>query len=370
MDLFLSISATGSIVLSSILALGLSADTKGFTKRTPSGPDAMGIIVYFIGCLAGWGLTLLAAWLAAGRGGFVWFLTPAPAACILLLFVAAALAFLSVMALGASLENSRKHRTLYGYLGALALPLAANAFVLYLAWADPAGLAASTLMRLLAIPFGLVAAGSLITAVVLYVRAQGKAAQRQAVALQREREQIAQNEAEAIERDARHRAELEALPDDTPLTVFVTHLFIDKSERHHRLVLERIGGLADLAARFDRELEHPEPLQREYLLNYFRMADALDPGVAAALRPAIARCFDKLGEDLDRAAGAGQAESVRHVFGMTKGLLLSAAKFGEPRFESQARRLRGVLERWPTESKVDAMKALDQYLAGQVVSPD
>jgi hypothetical protein len=285
-----------------------------------------------------------------------------------LLLITAGLAFISVLGLGASLEHDLKRRSLYGHLGALILPVSANAFVAFLAWSRPEFLAGSPVPRIVAIPFGLVAVGSLVTAGVIYVRAQGKAAERIARQIEENEQQQALNQADAIERDATHRAELDELADDTPLTTFVTHLFIDKSEAHHRLALARIGGLPDLAARFDAELRaNPDPLAREYLLNYFEMAEPVDPGVLDALRPTIAWCFEQLAGDFEQALAQGRTEEVRHVGGMPMGLLLAARKFGQPRFVGGAARLRAVLKAWPESAGAEAVRALDDYLAEPTV---
>lgn len=364
-DLLLTILASAALVASTIVTFALGAGTKWFTMRTPSGPDSMGIIVFFFGQLLAWGLTLIGAWLTTGRGGFVWLIAPAPAAGIVLFFLIAALAFVGVLAMGASLSNNLKRRTLYGWLGAFLLPVATNAFIEFLALADPAMLAKSLVLRIAAIPFGLIAAAAAITAIVLLFKSQARSADRLRREIEASRARDEQYRVEAIEREAAHKAELEALPDQTPLTVFVTHLFIDKSAAHQRLALARIASLPDLADRFTRELEHPEPLQREYLLNYFRMADALPAPLTESLRPVIARCFVRLAEDFDRAAAEGRAATTPHIRGMTLGLLHSAAKFAPTRFEDGARVLRDAATRLPDNLGAGAAELLDNYLAGQ-----
>jgi len=283
------------------------------------------------------------------------------------LLITAPLAFLSVMGLGLSMERNLERRWLFGWLGAVLPPVYANLFVGLLAWGDPAWLAGSLVPRIAGTPLLIAAAGSLVTAGVLWVRDQGEAAARLANAGDQEREQEERNRVGAIKRDAGHKAELDAMPDDAPLATFVTHLFIDKSEAHHGLALARIAGLPDLAARFDRELENPDPLQREYLLNYFRVAQAVDPAVLAALRPTIARCFERLTRDVAAARTEGNGDQVRHPYGMPLGLLLSAARWPEPRFEAQSRALRDELAKWETEATTRAIARIDEYLAGKSI---
>jgi len=70
MDLTLSIIATIAVGFSLFTVVALVGGTKGFTMRVPSGPDAMGIIIFFILNLLGWILTLVAArgWWLGGAG--------------------------------------------------------------------------------------------------------------------------------------------------------------------------------------------------------------------------------------------------------------------------------------------------------------
>lgn len=368
MDLTLSILATVLLVASTVTVVGNAAGTKGFTMKMPGGPDAMGVVVFFIFNLLGWILTLIASWFVAGRGGFVWFVNPPAMAGLFLTFIAVALAFLSVMGLGVSLERKTSVRWLPGWAAAGVLPIWTNSLLAYLAWGDPEALRTSMTPRIVGVPLAVLAVCSFGLGAVLWIIHQGKVAQRLARSDQQRREQEDRNRVEAAERDVRHKAELDALPDSAPLTTFVTHLFIDKSDAHHPLAMARIASLPDLAARFDEELKHPDPLQREYLLNYFRVADPLDPALLEALRPAISRCFGHLTSDLAAARTGDTAGEVRHPYGMPLGLLLSAQRFPGPRFEAEARALRAELVAWETDPTTRAVERVDEYLAGQPVN--
>lgn len=366
MDTALSIIATLALLASLAGPLIMAAGTKGFTIRVPSGPDAMGIVVFFILSVAHWLATLLGAILVACRGVFAWIATPAGAAAILLAFATIALGVLSFLAMIASLER-KPWRTPAGWAGAFALPAAWSFYLLILAWFDP-GMASRDLWpRLVGAPFALAAVASIILVLWITMKRQAAAADRLAKARAESDARDEQNRLDAIARDAQHKAELDALPDDAPLTTFITHLFIDKSDAHHALALARIASLPDLAPRFARELTHPDPLQREYLLNYFRVAPALDPALVESLRPHIDACFTRLADDFDAAARDNRADQVRHVRGMTLGLLLSAQRFNT-RFNDGAQRLRDALDRWPAHSRQEALDLVDRYLAGEQIS--
>ena len=69
--MFISILATIALLASTVAACLNAAASKGFTLRTPSGPDAMGIVVFFIFSLHGCVLMLVAAVLVASLGALV-----------------------------------------------------------------------------------------------------------------------------------------------------------------------------------------------------------------------------------------------------------------------------------------------------------
>lgn len=368
MDLTLSILTTVLLIGSTVTVIGNTAGTKGYTMKMPGGPDAMGIIVFFIFNLLGWILTLVASWLVAARGAFNWFVSPPAMAGFLMVFILIALGFISMMGIGVSMERKTKVRWLPGWAGGALLPVWANVFLLALAWNDPPALLDATWPLVAGFPLAVIAGAALVFGAVLWLVQQGKAAERLAKHDQERRAQEARNRVESAERDVRHKAELDALPDDAPLTTFVTHLFIDRSDAHHPLAMKRIASLPNLAARFDEELRHPDPLQREYLLNYFRVTPSHDPALLEALRPTIARCFTHLTSDLAAARARNEKEQVAHPYGMPLGLLLSAQRFPGPRFEAEARALRAELVAWETDSTSRAVERVDEYLAGQPVN--
>ena len=146
--------------------------------------------------------------------------------------------------------------------------------------------------------------------------------------------------------------------------MFLTHLFIDKSEEHHRKAVERIRALPDLTERMAARLEHPEPLQREYVLNFVKMAGTPDPAWEPLVRQAIVRlAADYRAEAKDLSLGR-----ITHVKGLSWGALLAAQTFGPKRFEAEVRELREAVVEWPNEDpRNDALEVIDLYLAGKPV---
>lgn len=355
--------ATLALIVSTGIVVILSAGTHGFTRRTPPGPDAMGIVAFFLACLIGWGLTLVAAMLVAGGGGFGWMMGSAAGAVLLLVVVIAGLAFLGVLSVGVSLENRLRSRTLIGWLGGAAVPLATNIYLLALAWADPEAVAEAAWPRLGAAGLGLATTGAVVIAGVLFARAQARAAEQLAGRAAEDRRMQEECLRDRERRNREHLAALEALPDDAPLRAFLTHLFIDKTPEHHALAIARIGALPGLGERLGAALADPDPMEREYALNFLRMGDAVEPGLAEAVSRAVAGAFDLLAADITReAASPGRSDRLR-VLGLTRGLLLSAERL-PGRFEDGARALRDALAGVAGESAARAITLVDRYLEG------
>ncbi len=171
-------------------------------------------------------------------------------------------------------------------------------------------------------------------------------------------------QAENAAREAKQAAELAALPDDAPLEVFLTHLFIDKSEAHHAKAVERIRALPGLTERMAAHLENPEPLQREHVLNFVKMAGTPNPAWEPLVRQALVRlAADYRAEAKDLSLGR-----ITHVKGLSWGALLAAQTFGPKRFEPEVRDLREAVALWPNEDpRNDALEVIDLYLAGKPV---
>lgn len=352
---------TAALGLAVLLTFALALTTKLFTLRPPGGPDAMGLVVVFFLPVAAWVLVLVAALACVGHGGFDWVSRSPGIPTLAVVATVVGLGILSTAAAMFSLEVRYASRTVLGLAGGLVLPLAVVAFLGALLWSEPAPVAAArwprpagaTLAGLAALAF---AGGLVFLAMESAEKARVVEEQRRADA---DRETRNRQEMDALH--AKQAAELAALSDDTPIEVFLTHLFIDKTEEHHRLALERIRALPDLTARLAARLEHPEPLKREHVLNFIAMGGTPEPGWEPLVRQAILRlAADYRAEARDLSIGR-----INHVKGLAWGALLAAESFGPKRFEAEARELRAAVALWPNEGpRADALAVIDLYLEG------
>ncbi len=352
---------TAALGLAVLLTFALALTTKLFTLRPPSGPDAMGLIVVLFLPVAAWVLVLVAALAGVGHGAFDWVSRSPGIPTLAVVATAVGLGILSTAAAMFSLEVRYASRTAIGLAGGLLLPLAVAAFLGALLWSDPASAAAARWTR----PAGAVLAGLAALAfaggfVLLLLQSAEKARVfEEARRADADWETRNRQEMEALH--ARQAAELAALPDDAPIEEFLAHLFIDKSEEHHRKALERIRALPGLTARLAARLEHPNALEREHVLNFVAMAGTPDP----AWEPLVRRSILRLADDY-RAEATGPATGrIGHVKGLAWGALLAAERFAPTRFEAEARVLREAVALWPDEEpRRSALGVVDLYLAG------
>lgn len=353
---------TAALGCAVLLTLFLVLTTKAFTLRPPSGPDAMGLIVVFFLPVLAWLFVLAAALVCVARGGFDWVSRSAGIPALAVLATVVALGGLSVAAAVFSLEVRYSWRTIVGLAGGLLLPLLVVGLVGWLLWSAPETVAAARWLRPAGAVLGSIAVLAVCGGFVVLVRSSAESARRAEEGRRAEEAQWQEIQAENAAREARQAAELAALPDDAPLEVFLTHLFIDKSEEHHRKAVERIRALPNLTERLATRLEHPEPLQREYVLNFVKMAGTPDPAWEPLVRQAIVRlAADYRAEAKDLSLGR-----ITHVKGLSWGALLAAQTFGPKRFEAEARELRDAVSLWPNEEpRNDALEVIDLYLAGK-----
>lgn len=357
----LGITALGFALLLTFL---LALTTSFFTLRPPSGPDSMGLIVVFFIPAAAWLLVLLGALAGVGLGRFDWVSGSPGVPTLAVLGVVTGLGILSVAAAVFSLEVRYAFRTPAGLAGGFLLPLLVVGLVGFLLWSDPAALAGARWLRPTGAALGVLAALTFCVGFVLLVKSSAENARRVEAGRVADEARWAQMRAEDAKRAEGQDSELAALPDDTPIEVFLTHLFIDKSAAHHRKAVERIRALPDLTARLAARLEHPEPLQREYVLNFVEMAGTPDPAWGPAVGKAIVRlAADYRAETKDRSRGG-----ITHVKGLAWGALLAAQTFGPRRFETEVTELRAAVATWPEGGERDEAVALaDTYLVGKPV---
>ncbi|GEM_PF-1922217 len=352
---------TAALGLAVLLTFALALTTKLFTLRPPSGPDAMGLVIVLFLPVAAWVLVLFAALAGVGHGAFDWVSRSPGIPTLAVLATVVGLGILSTAAAVFSLEVRYSSRTAVGLAGGLVLPLAVAAFLGALLWSGPATVAAARWTR----PAGAVLAGlaALAYAGGLVFLAMESAEKARVVeeARRADADWETRNRQEMEALRAKQDAELAALPDDAPIEEFLAHLFIDKSEEHHRKAIERIRALPDLTARLAARLEHPEPLEREHVLNFIAMGGTPEADWEQLVRAAILRlAADYRTEAKDLSIGR-----ITHVQGLSWGALLAAERFGPKRFEEEARELRAAVALWPNEEpRKDALAVIDLYLAG------
>lgn len=361
MGTFIPILGTLLLAAALFFTLGLAAATSMYTMRPPSGPDAMGLAGLFFAAVGAWVLIVIAAGIAAARGSLGWIAPSTALASLLVVVAVIGLGALSVAGVCMSFERRYALRTPIGLAGGFVLPMIVIMFTAALLWLPPAEATAATWTRFFVFPLAVLSLGAWGGAAVLGMR-HLSAVERHHAAEAADMERRHQRAvAEARERDAKHAAELAALPDDTPLPVFLTHLFIDKSEQHHARAMARIAALPDIRARIEAALADPTAIQREYCAHYVRHCAAPD----TALAPAVAKAITLLARDIELAAADGQ---LNHARGMTEGILLTAEKFPDADFTVEVKQLRSSMEKWPHEgTRAKAIATIDRFLSGQPV---
>jgi len=352
---------TAALGLAVLFTFALALTTKMFTLRPPSGPDAMGLVVVLFLPVAAWVLVLVAALAGVGHGGFDWVSRSPGVPTLAVLATVVGLGILSTAAAIFSLEVRYSSRTVLGFAGGLVLPLAVVAFLGALLWSEPAAVSAARWPRPAGVALAGLAALSFAGGLVFLAMTSAEKARVVEEARQANEDWEARNRREMAAFREKQAAELAALPDDAPIEVFLSHLFIDKSEEHHQQALERIRALPDLTARLAARLEQPEPLEREHVLNFIAMAGTPEPDWEPLVRTALVRlAADYRAEAKDLSIGR-----ITHVKGLSWGALLAAERFGPRRFEEEARELRAAVALWPNEGpRKDALAVIDLYLEG------
>jgi hypothetical protein len=322
----------------------------------------MGLVVVFFLPVGAWVLFLVSALACVGRGGFDWVSRSPGVPTLAVLGTTVGLAILSVAAAAFSLEVRYDSRTVVGLAGGFLLPLLVAGLLAFLLWSEPSG--AARWLRPAGVSLATLSVLAFLGGAVVLARESAEDAKRAEEARAADAVREEEYRAEEKARRAAQDAELAALPDDAPIEEFLKHLFIDKTEEHHRKAVERIRALPDLTARLEARLEHPEPLEREYVLNFVKMAGTPDPAWEPAVRKAILRlAADYRVEAKDLSLG-----KITHVKGLAWGSLLAAQTFGARHFETEVRELREAVAQWPNEDpRNDALEVIDLYLAGKPV---
>ncbi len=352
---------TAVLGIAVLLTLALALTTKLFTLRPPSGPDSMGLVVVFFLPVVAWLLVLAGALAAVGHGVFDWVSRSPGIPTLAVLGTVVGLGGLSVAAAMFSLEVRYASRTVVGLAGSFVLPLAVIGLLGFLLWSEPASVATTRWLRPAGTALAALAAAAYVGGLVLLML---QSAERARVAEESRRwydESAARIQAENAERERKDAEALAALPDDTPVEVFLTHLFLDRNEEHHRKAIERIRTLPDLTARLASRLGHEEAIEREHVLNFVAMAGTPDPAWEPLGRTAIVRLADDY-----RAEAEAPTGRITPVKGLAWGALLAAERFAPTRLDAEARELREAVALWPDEdTRKSALEVVDLYLAGE-----
>jgi hypothetical protein len=353
---------TAALGLAVLLTFALALTTKLFTLRPPGGPDAMGLVVVFFLPVVAWLFVLAGALAAAGLGRFGWVSRSPGIPTLAVVGTVVGLGILSTAAAMFSLEVRYASRTAVGLAGGLVLPLAVVAFLGALLWTDPASIADARWPRPAGAVLGGLAALAFAGGLVFLAMSSAEKARVVEEQARADADWETRNRQETAALREKQAAELDALTDDTPLEAFLAHLFIDKSEEHHQQAVRRILALPDLDARLAARLEHPEPLEREHVLNFVAIAGTPDP----AWEPIVRRAILRLAADYRAEAKDLSINRITHVKGLAWGALLAAEAFGPRRCEAEARELRAAVALWPSEEpREDALAIVDLYLAGK-----
>jgi|KBSSwiStaDraftv2_1062776.scaffolds.fasta_scaffold00095_41 hypothetical protein len=336
-----------------------------FTMRAPQGHAAVGLVALFVFPILGWLATLVSAMAAVRRGSLDWVSSTPGVPTLLVALTIVGLAVLSMFAAGVSMEVRIQARTAYGMAGGLLLPLLTQAFLLSLLVGDVASLRALRWPRVSGWVLAGLAAVTLAGCLVMWVRSEMEQAEREAASRQEREEEDKAGVVRDAQRTVDDNAQLDALPDNTPLAEFLTHLFIDRTEAHNAYAARRIRKLPNLTERLAERLADPAPIQREYAANFIRVSETPpDPAWAPAVRKAIGL----LAEDYRLDAADPSRNMITHPLGLTKGMLLTAQRFEGVRFDAEVRTLRAALQAYTASSDRDeAVRLVDVYLAGKVV---
>ncbi|MCC6677857.1 MAG: hypothetical protein IT436_11985 [Phycisphaerales bacterium] len=359
----LQLFATLALLVAGLLTVLLAGATQLFTARPPSGPDAMGLAGVFFGMALRSGLMLVAALVCVGLGKFDW-VSGRPG--VPLLAVIGSMIGLAVV-MGMSWMQwagpSKPWTVMAGNLGAVLLPLLIQVYLLLLVWAKSPG----DWARHLALPLAGIGGIGLLIGAAMLVMWQVNSIKSERAAFEADVKWQEDNRRENREREERQAKELDGLPDDAPLKVFVTHLFIDKSEAHHARALERIGKLPNLTERIDALMSDADPLQREYCANYIRHAPGPDPAWGRIVK----RAMGELAKDISAAPLLYDPPTQRTYRGMMMGMFLTARCFPGEDFSTEARAIREAVAGHADEINRQACVELaDRFIAGQALEEE
>jgi len=337
--MFLALVATVALVFVSGLSLLLAADTNFFRKAPPTGPDTMGYAAIFFAMLAELVAVLIAVVCISARGGFDWISTQPLYPTLAALAATIGIGLVSGTLWFVWSGPRRWYVPLVSNAGGLALPVGVCVYLIALAWTPADQLAVDLWPRVWGFVFGGIGAIGLIGGVTVYLSAKVQRIRRMEQAAREDEARWQQNREESAARERQQAEELAALTDAIPLEQFLTHLFIDKSEAHHQLALERIGRLPQLSTQLDRVLTNPNPRYRGYGTNYIIMCRQPNPAWGLSVRKAIGL----LAADVCAAPALYEPVTQLTYRGLTKGCLMAAKRLPAEDYSAEIAALRAAV---------------------------
>ena len=356
-----SILATICLVLALFITFGLAMATSFFTAAPLKGPDAMGYSMVFLGLGFRWTFTLVALVCCITQDKFAW-LTPRPGIAALITIAAhAGLGVIASLAWLAWSGGAKWFTVPAANLGAIAMPVLVQLYLVCTLWAKPEHLATSSWPRLIAWPFAGLGAIGLVIGAGMLVMWQVNSIKADAARVTERQAAIEQNRLDDIAREKQQADDLAALSDDAPLDQFLSHLFIDKTEAHHQAALARITALPNLTQRLADRLADPDPRQREYAANFIRMSPTPDP----AWLPAVRNYLALLARDAKAAPALYDQQTMLSYRGLTQGAMMTARKYPDADFTPEVAALREAFSAHEAgQVRDDAVALLDRFTAG------
>lgn len=359
-------SVFGSLLLGgfglSVLALGLSSGW--YFKRSPSGPDAMGLAFVFILGIAGWVMALLAGVIGALRGGMAW---AHGSNGIAALIAAAAIIGLGVLGMACWAywaDRGARWTALVANFGCTIVPAVLIVVLFSSLWREAGSAQHAGGLRAAGAVLGLFGSIGFVTGAYHAVRHVHRTLENERLHVEQDlamHERFDREQREFHEKAAR---ELEALPDSSPLAALFDHTSIVRSDTHRQLAYTRIAALPDLTRRLQEVLNDPDPWKRIYATGFISNAPHVDPAWVDGLVMSCRRLI----ENIESAAQMYDPPTQLSLGGMMQSQLMAAQRFDSPRLKELAAGLRSVIEAKPdTPRRARALEVLNAYERGETI---
>lgn len=344
------------------LTVLLAADTDFFRKSPPSGPDTMGYAAVFFAMLFELAAVMVAVACVSANGGFDWVSDRGLYQTLAPLAAAVGVGLVSGTMWFTWAGPRRWYVPLVANAGGLVLPVAACVYLLALAWTPGDELAGSNWPRRWGYLFGGIGAIGLTGAAVAFVSWKVQRVRWMEREMREEEARWQRMRDENAARERQQAEELAALPDTAPLEQFLTHLFIDKSDAHHKVALERIDRLPDLATQLQRVLTNPNPRHRGYGTNYINMCRQPDP----VWGPSVRRAIGLLAADVRSAPALYEPVTQLTYRGLTLGCLKAARRFPGEDFTTELAMLRAAVgEKANDPSREATLELIGRFERGE-----